>query len=59
VIPCASVTIADHRDINAIRSHGVLFGLDASGALPMHFTFGAYGRLLSTTVHPPEFSPAG
>lgn len=59
VIPCASVTIADHRDINAIRSHGVLFGLDASGTVPTHFTFGAYGRLLSTTVHPPEYSPAG
>lgn len=57
VIPCASVTIADHRDINAIRSHGVLFGLDESGTIPTHFTFGAFGRLLSTTVHPPEFAP--
>lgn len=59
VIPCASVTIADHRDQRSIRSHGVLFGLDESGEVPTHFTFGAYGRLLSNTVHPAEFDPAG
>ncbi len=58
VIPCASVTIADHRDVNKIRSHGVLFGLDETGELPTHFTFGAYGRLLSTTHHAPELEPA-
>ncbi|CAN7396624.1 MULTISPECIES: molybdenum cofactor biosynthesis F family protein [Microbacterium] len=58
VIPCASVTIADHRDVNAIRSHGVLFGLDESGEVPTHFTFGAHGRLLSTTLHTPELEPA-
>jgi hypothetical protein len=58
VIPCASVTIADHRDARRLRSHGVLFGLDGSGALPTHFTFGAYGRLLSTTVHPEDLDPA-
>ncbi|MFF1574502.1 molybdenum cofactor biosynthesis F family protein [Leifsonia sp. NPDC058292] len=58
VIPCASVTIADHRDVRAIRSHGVLFGLDESGTTPTHFTFGAYGRLLSNTVHPDRFDPA-
>jgi hypothetical protein len=58
VIPCASVTIADHRDARALRSHGVLFGLDGGGERPTHFTFGAYGRLLSTTVHPAEFDPA-
>lgn len=58
VIPCASVTIADHRDARRLRSHGVLFGLDASGAVPTHFTFGAHGRLLSTTVHPEELDPA-
>ena len=58
VIPCASVTIADHRDVNAIRSHGVLFGLDESGEVPTHFTFGAHGRLLSTTRHTPSLEPA-
>lgn len=58
VIPCASVTIADHRDQRALRSHGVLFGLDASGDVPTHFTFGAHGRLLSNTVHPQPFDPA-
>lgn len=58
VIPCASVTIADHRDVNAIRSHGVLFGLDESGEVPTHFTFGAHGRLLSTTHHADGLEPA-
>ena len=55
VIPCGSVTIADHRDARAIRSHGVLFGLDESGEVPTHFTFGAHGRLISVTVHPDEY----
>ncbi|GAA4524036.1 molybdenum cofactor biosynthesis F family protein [Amycolatopsis samaneae] len=59
VIPCASVTVADHRDARALRSHGVLFGLDATGEQPTHFTFGAHGRLLSTTVHPAPYDPAG
>lgn len=58
VIPCASATIADHRDVNAIRSHGVLFGLDETGEVPTHFTFGAHGRLLSTTHHTAELEPA-
>lgn len=58
VIPCGSVTVADHRDTTALRSHGNLFGLDETGTRPVHFTFGAYGRLLSTTVHPDEYSPA-
>ncbi|MFC6354711.1 molybdenum cofactor biosynthesis F family protein [Luethyella okanaganae] len=58
VIPCASVTIADHRNARAIRSHGVLFGLDESGTTPVHFTFGAHGRLISTTVHPEPYDPA-
>ncbi len=58
VIPCASVTVADHRDARRLRSHGVLFGLDGSGERPTHFTFGAYGRLLSTTVHPDGLDPA-
>ncbi|WP_166346528.1 molybdenum cofactor biosynthesis F family protein [Phytoactinopolyspora limicola] len=59
VIPCASVTVADHRDAHRLRSHGVLFGLDSTGQAPTHFTFGAWGRLLSTTVHPPGLDPAG
>lgn len=58
VIPCGSVTIADHRDARNIRSHGVLFGLDETGEIPTHFTFGAYGRLISTTVHPEQYDPA-
>ncbi|ONI76042.1 molybdenum cofactor biosynthesis protein MoaF [Actinosynnema sp. ALI-1.44] len=58
VIPCAAVTIADHRDARALRSHGALFGLDESGEHPTHFTFGAHGRLLSTTVHPDALDPA-
>lgn len=58
VIPCASVTIADHRDVNAIRSHGVLFGLDETGEVPTHFTFGANGRLISTSHHSAGLEPA-
>lgn len=58
VIPCASVTVADHRNTAAIRSHGVLFGLDQTGTQPTHFTFGAHGRVISTTVHPEQFEPA-
>ncbi|MEU5697207.1 molybdenum cofactor biosynthesis F family protein [Actinosynnema sp. NPDC020468] len=58
VIPCAAVTVADHRDVTALRSHGVLFGLDESGEKQTHFTFGAHGRLLSATVHPEEYDPA-
>lgn len=58
VIPCASVTIADHRDVRRIRSHGVLFGLDETETTPTQFTFGAYGCLLSNTVHPTDVDPA-
>ncbi|GAB6856858.1 MoaF C-terminal domain-containing protein [Microbacterium xylanilyticum] len=58
VIPCASITVADHRDINKIRSHGVLFGLDETGEIPTHFTFGAWGRLISVTHHTPALEPA-
>jgi hypothetical protein len=58
VIPCGSVTVADHRNARALRSRGVLFGLDGSGEHPTHFTFGARGRLLSTTVHPEHLDPA-
>ncbi|WP_347107779.1 MoaF C-terminal domain-containing protein [Paenarthrobacter sp. S56] len=59
VIPCGSVTIADHRDVNAIRSHGSLFGWDETGTEPVHFTFGAHGRLISVSHHSPELNPAG
>ncbi|MGP0222938.1 MULTISPECIES: MoaF C-terminal domain-containing protein [unclassified Paenarthrobacter] len=58
VIPCGSVTIADHRDVGAIRSHGSLFGWDESGTLPVHFTFGAHGRLISVSHHSPGLDPA-
>lgn len=58
VIPCGSVTIADHRDIGAIRSHGSLFGWDEAGTEPVHFTFGAHGRLVSVSHHSPELNPA-
>jgi hypothetical protein len=58
VIPCGAVTVADHRDANALRSHGYLFGLDETGTRPVHFTFGAHGRLLSTTLHPEDLYPA-
>jgi hypothetical protein len=58
VIPCAAVTVADHRNPRGMRSHGVLFGLDETGRVPTHFTFGAFGRLLSNTVHPAEYDPA-
>lgn len=58
VIPCGSVTIADHRDARSLRSFGMLFGRDGSGVDRSHFTFGARGRLLSNTVHPAGFDPA-
>ena len=54
----AAVTVADHRDLRDMRSHGVLFGLDETGQTPTHFTFGAFGRLLSNTIHPAELDPA-
>ncbi|WP_020673324.1 MoaF C-terminal domain-containing protein [Amycolatopsis nigrescens] len=49
VVPCAAVTVADHR---LFRSHGALFGLGEDGTNISHFTFGAHGRLLSNTIHP-------
>lgn len=52
VIPCAAVTIADHREF---RSHGALFGLNGDNSTTEHFTFGAYGRLLSNTVYPDRY----
>jgi len=58
VVPCASVTVADHRNTRALCSHGVLFGPDESGASQTQFTFGANGYLLSNTVHPAHYDPA-
>ncbi|AYY15325.1 molybdenum cofactor biosynthesis protein MoaF [Actinobacteria bacterium YIM 96077] len=58
VVPCAAVTVADHRDARDLRSHGVLFGLDETGKHPTYFTFGAFGRLLSVTAHPDRYDPA-
>ncbi|MFT8704176.1 MoaF C-terminal domain-containing protein [Bifidobacterium aquikefiricola] len=47
VIPCASVTVADHRDVSNIRSWGMLFGPDDRKEGYIHFTFGAKGHLTS------------
>lgn len=58
VIPCASVTVADHRDHNALRSHGVLFGRSENGTDTTHFTFGAHGAVLSQSVYPADLDPA-
>lgn len=58
VIPCGSVTVADHRDVKTMRSHGVLFGESENGLRPTHFTFGAHGQLLSRTIHPEQYDPA-
>lgn len=58
VVPCAAVTVADHRDARRMRSHGVLFGPDESDTSQTQFTFGAYGYLLSNTIHPAEYDPA-
>jgi hypothetical protein len=57
VIPCASVTVADHRDHSALRSHGVLFGLNEDESDTIHFTFGAHGAVLSQSVYPPDLDP--
>jgi hypothetical protein len=58
VIPCAAVTIADHRDAANLRSHGALFGLDESGTVPVMFTFGAHGKKLSKADYPADLDPA-
>jgi hypothetical protein len=58
VIPCGSVTLADHRNVRDIRSVGMLFGLGADGVSRTQFTFGARGRLLSVTTHPADRDPA-
>ncbi|MDF5753161.1 MoaF C-terminal domain-containing protein [Spongiactinospora sp. TRM90649] len=57
-LPCAAVTVADHRDIRSIRSRGVLFGLDEARQALAHFTLDGFGKLISTTVYPAEFDPA-
>ncbi|MEV0069639.1 MoaF C-terminal domain-containing protein [Amycolatopsis sp. NPDC050768] len=48
--PSASVTIADHRDLAALRSYGAVFGLDRTGERPTQSTFGAVGELLGHTA---------
>ena len=58
VIPCASVTVADHRDHSALRSHGVLFGLSENGEDTTHFTFGAHGAVLGQITYPDDLNPA-
>ncbi|WP_375405426.1 MoaF C-terminal domain-containing protein [uncultured Amnibacterium sp.] len=58
VVPCGSVTVADHRNPNAITSVGVLFGRNSDGGHG-HFTFGAKGRLISVSAHGPGLDPAG
>jgi len=58
VIPCAAVTIADHRDPANLRSHGALFGLDESGTSPVMFTFGAHGTKLAKADYPADLDPA-
>jgi hypothetical protein len=57
VIPCASVTVANHRDFENLRSHGALFGLDDSGTETVHFTFGANGAVLGTVEYPDDLDP--
>ena len=60
VIPCGSVTIADHRETRSRCAHTACCSAKAKpGQGPTHFTFGAYGKLLSTTVHPVEYDPRG
>ena len=57
VIPCASVTVANHRDFANLRSHGALFGLDESGTETVHFTFGAHGSVLGAVTYPDDLDP--
>ena len=58
VIPCGSVTIADHRDPESLRAHGVLFGERESGSpIPLHF--GAHGRLSRPLFTRPSTTPRG
>lgn len=57
VIPCGSVTVADHRDHDNLRSHGYLFGLDETGEKTVHFTFGAFGKVLNTAHYPSDLDP--
>lgn len=56
VVPCGSITVADHREPSAIRSVGVLFGRNSDGGRG-HFTFGANGRLISLTQHSAGLEP--
>lgn len=57
VIPCGSVIVADHRDHDNLRSHGYLFGMDESGTKTVHFTFGAFGKVLGEVTYPADLDP--
>ncbi|MGD9985592.1 MoaF C-terminal domain-containing protein [Pseudonocardia sp.] len=46
VNPWASVTVTDLRDHTSLRAHGAVFGLDETGELPTHLTFGAVGEYI-------------
>ena len=61
VIPCAAVTVADHRDPRRLRSVGMLFGPRPDSSVHSDatcFTFGGWGRLLSYTPYPADADPA-
>lgn len=58
VVPCAAVTIADHRDPDNLRSHGALFGLNETGKDSTLFTFGAVGKKFAKADYPPDIDPA-
>ena len=49
--------LAYSQNITSLRSYGALFGLDGTGEIPTHFTFGAVGELLSHPVHEGCLSP--
>lgn len=58
VIPCAAVTVADHRDPENLRSHGALFGLNEAGDDSTLFTFGAVGKKFAKADYPSDIDPA-
>lgn len=58
VIPCAAVTVADHRDPKNLRSHGALFGLNEAGNGSTLFTFGAVGQKFAKADYPQDLDPA-
>ena len=54
VVPCAAVVAIN---LNERRSHGMLFGLDDTGAGTVHFTFGAYATPLGRIQYPAGYHP--